>query len=85
MSQQAGVSASELRWRCRRGMLELDLLLGDFVKTEYNKLTKDEVFLFSTILDYQDQTLLDLLLGKKVSPDEDVSDLLEKIRLTCRN
>ncbi|MCK5263665.1 MAG: succinate dehydrogenase assembly factor 2, partial [Gammaproteobacteria bacterium] len=27
MSQHANISESQLHWRCRRGMLELDLLL----------------------------------------------------------
>ena len=29
---------SRLRWRCRRGMLELDLLLGRFVNEHYREL-----------------------------------------------
>ena len=77
-------TASQLRWRCRRGMLELDLLLNNFVEMEYNKLTEVEAVLFSALLDYQDQALLDLLLGKDVSTDVAITGLVDRIRSSCR-
>ena len=80
MTQCANISESQLRWRCRRGMLELDILLSHFVEIEYNVLTKDEIDLFLTFLDYQDQLLFDLLLEKKVSSDEAISALVTRIR-----
>jgi antitoxin CptB len=85
MSQPANISASQLRWRCRRGMLELDLLLNTFVEMEYNSLTDEDVTLFAILLDYQDQVLLDLLLGKMESPDATISDLAARIRCACRD
>ncbi|MDH5611837.1 MAG: succinate dehydrogenase assembly factor 2 [Gammaproteobacteria bacterium] len=83
MSQLAHISASQLYWRCRRGMLELDLLLNTFVEAEYNSLTKEDTILFSTMLDYQDQFLLDLLLGKTQSPDATISNLAARIKNAC--
>ena len=80
MNQQDNVSESQLRWRCRRGMLELDLLLTTFVKMEYKNLTNKEFALFSTLLDYQDQTLFDLLLEKESSPDAAITALVTRIR-----
>ena len=85
MSQPVHVSASQLHWRCRRGMLELDLLLNTFIEMEYNSLTDEDVALFALLLDYQDQVLLDLLLGKMVSPDSKISNLAARIRSACRN
>ncbi|MDH5387917.1 MAG: succinate dehydrogenase assembly factor 2 [Gammaproteobacteria bacterium] len=85
MSQSANISASQLRWRCRRGMLELDLLLTAFVEMEYNSLTEQDTLLFFRVLDYQDQTLFDLLLGKTVSPDLAVAALINRIRQAIRN
>ena len=81
MSQLASVSASQLRWRCRRGMLELDLLLTTFVEKEYNSLSAEDAAMFSILLDYQDQTLYDLLLEKESSSSADVSALVAQIRL----
>ena len=74
------MTLSQLRWRCRRGMLELDLLLSNFVEIEYNQLSRDETALFSRLLDYSDQTLLDLLLDKTTSDDVMISNLVGKIR-----
>ena len=85
MSQAALPSASQLRWRCRRGMLELDLLLNTFVEIEYTQLSKEDVELFLTLLEYTDQDLLDLLLEKTEAADELMASLVTKIRNTCRN
>ena len=85
MSQSANVSASQLRWRCRRGMLELDLLLNTFVEMEYNHLSNDDAVLFSILLDYSDQDLLDLLLGKTEPSDAAAANLIKRIRHSCHN
>ena len=85
MSQHENISQSQLRWRCRRGMLELDLLLSNFVEMEYNHLSQKEASLFSILLDYQDQELLDLLLGKMESSDAMISRIISKIRYACRD
>lgn len=83
MSRQANISASQLRWRCRRGMLELDLLLTAFVEMEYNNLSKEDTELFSILLNHTDQDLLDLLLGKTKLSDSVISSLVERIRRSC--
>ena len=80
MSQLPEMSQSQLRWRCRRGMLELDLLLTTFIENEYDDLSREGVALFSDLLEYQDQVLFDLLLEKEVSSDSAISDLVNKIR-----
>lgn len=85
MSQSASTSTAQLRWRCRRSMLELDILLTTFIEKEYNNLTEQDTLLFSSVLDYQDQILFDLLLQKTVSPDLAIAALINRIRLSIRN
>ena len=63
MSRQHDLT-SELRWQCRRGMLELDLLLNGFLDERYNQLSDDEKAQFKSLLDYPDQTLFDLLMAE---------------------
>lgn len=70
------------RWQCRRGMLELDLLLNNFVDKRVENLTAEEKLTFQLLLSYPDQTLLDLLLGNSVSSDLSVTILVKKIQLT---
>lgn len=69
-------------WQCRRGMLELDLLLNNFITKAVDQLSPLEKKSFEQLLSYPDQTLLDLLLGNAVSSDDKISDIVEKIRST---
>ena len=71
---------SRLRWRCRRGMLELDLMLGIFLDKEYARLNNEQKNLLDQVLDYPDQLLFDLFLGHMHSSDKDISNLVSDIR-----
>jgi len=62
-------SLPQLRWRCRRGMLELDLLLNDYLDAKFEQLDQRQLELFEILLDYPDQVLLDLLLGRMPASD----------------
>ena len=55
---------NRLRWKCRRGMRELDLLFKEFSETEMLQLSNDEVRIFKNILNYDDQTLYDFIFKK---------------------
>jgi len=63
-------------------MLELDLLLNNFVDRQADGLNEAEHAVFKLLLDYPDQTLLDLLLGNSVSANHDIAKLVNKIRAT---
>ena len=51
------------RWRCNRGMLELDLLLIPFVENHFNKLSEPNKKLFIELLTYEDPELFAWLMG----------------------
>lgn len=61
-------------------MLELDILLNQFVENEYKNLNHDQVSLFDMLLDYPDQVLYDLLLEKTNAADYKVTELIKIIR-----
>jgi antitoxin CptB len=69
-----------LRWQCRRGMLELDLLLRGFLEEHYQQLNEHEQGLFVALLDTPDQELLELLMGRETHKDACINDLIRKIR-----
>lgn len=69
-----------LRWQCRRGMLELDLLLLGFLDKDYANLDKIQKGLFTKLLDTPDQELLELLMGRATHKDMCVNELVKKIR-----
>jgi len=81
MGGYANVSeVSRLRWQCRRGMLELDALLGDFVDLHYSKMDKHDQKVFREILNFPDQLLFDYFFGNGKSIDKDVNNVIERIR-----
>ncbi len=52
-----------LAWRCRRGMLELDIVLQRFVATYFNGLTLAEMAQFDAMLELPDNQFWDLIQG----------------------
>jgi antitoxin CptB len=76
---------SALRWRCRRGMLELDILLNQFLDRQYVNTSDTEKNTFDQLLDYPDQLLFDLFLGHQASSDPYVSQLIKSIRQSVHN
>jgi antitoxin CptB len=69
-----------LRWRCRRGMLELDLLLQGFLEKGYAQLDAVQKEHFSRLLELQDQTLQEYLLGMAEIKEKEFVDVIERIR-----
>ena len=76
---------SRLRWRCRRGMLEIDLILQDFLDKGYAATDAQQKQLLDAMLEYPDQLLFDLLLGNMISSDKAIAQLVTHIRLTIRS
>ena len=60
---------SKLRWRCRRGLLENDLLIEKFFNNHAASLTIAQAKGMSDLMELSDNVLLDLLLKRK-EPNE---------------
>ncbi len=58
-----------IRWRCRRGMLELDLVLERFVGRHYTSLGEEERNAFGMLLEMPDAALWDMITGKSATPE----------------
>ncbi len=69
-----------LRWRCRRGLLELDLVLLRFVDERYPTLPQSEKSGFQELLSLPDATLLDYLAGRDKPADKVLREIVRKIR-----
>ena len=54
----------QLRWRCRRGMRELDVLLLKFLELRYDDMSQADKETFEAMLQLQDPDLNAMLLGK---------------------
>jgi antitoxin CptB len=66
-----------IRWQCRRGLLELDLLLAGFLDRHFENLSPANLETFKRLLDYPDNDLLDLTLRKMPPPDAETAALIK--------
>ena len=69
-----------LRWRCRRGMRELDVLLSKWLDLKYVESGPESRALFDQLLDCEDDKIWDWMMGRDQPPDE-LAGLVEQI---CR-
>jgi antitoxin CptB len=67
-----------LRWQCRRGLLELDLLFVRFLEQHYSALSMAEQGDFQRLLEQPDQTLLAWLQGQQ-EPPSDLKRIIGKV------
>jgi len=70
----------QLRWRCRRGLLEVDLLLQRFAREQLEALNEEEAVVLARLLEYPDQELLEWLLGRRRPEDPHMADVVDRIR-----
>ncbi len=73
---------NRVTWQCRRGMRELDELLNRFVDTHYHQLDAAQRQSLDNLLEYPDDTLLELLMGRMTSSDANIARLVQAIRHT---
>ena len=71
---------NRLRWRCRRGMLENDLILTRFLDARGGGITDQEVVALDRLLELSDNELWDLLAGRQEPADAVVKPLLDVLR-----
>jgi antitoxin CptB len=79
------MNLSQLRWACRRGMLELDILLGNFLEQAFPALPPDEQVLFIRLLEVNDQDLFLWLTGKALAADPEMNFIVKKVRDYARD
>lgn len=63
------IENSKIKWRCRRGMLELDLLLLPFYESKFTQLSPPLQQAFITLLEEPDPDIYNWFLGAKEPPD----------------
>ena len=71
---------SRLRWLCRRGMKELDVVMSRYLDQYYESASSAERDLFKALLEMPDTDLYRLLLGRDESQDPDLERFLRFLR-----
>jgi len=70
---------SQLKWQCRRGMKELDLVLTHYLEHQYLLASPQEQQTFKEWLELSDIDLYSYLIGQMVPTTENLSRLIEKM------
>lgn len=77
------LSENRLRWACRRGMLELDILLGGFIDNGYASLNEEEKHVFQDLLVEADQQLYEYFMKNAQAENEKLDNVIRKIRIAA--
>jgi antitoxin CptB len=70
---------SRMRWAARRGMLELDLVLEPFVKTQYARLSAPDRQRFQQLMLCEDQDLFAWFMQREQPGDEELAGIVSQI------
>lgn len=77
-NEEAGMR--RLRWRCRRGLLENDLLLERFLDRHAASLGPAELAALGRLLDLPDPDLWDIVSGRAHCADPDLAGVVDRLR-----
>ncbi len=69
-----------IRWRCRRGMLENDLVLSRFLDAQGDTLTEQDLTQLDRLLDMTDNALWNVIAGREEPADPSVAPLVARLR-----
>lgn len=70
---------ARLRWRCRRGMKELDFLLGRYLERDYPVASTEEQAGFREFLDLPDPVIFSWLTGRETPPRGLMSEIVDRL------
>ena len=73
-------SVERLKWRSRRGLLELDLVFERYWKGEGQRITEGDAAALERLLAMPDNDLLDLVMQRRPCPESELAGVLEKLR-----
>ncbi|MAJ84625.1 MAG: hypothetical protein DBW98_03615 [SAR86 cluster bacterium] len=72
---------NKTKWKCRRGLRELDLLFRKYSENSLESLSKEDFEMFNSILDIEDQPLYDFIFkNESLNSPEKESFILKNIK-----
>lgn len=71
---------ARLSWHCRRGMLELDLILQRFFERQIDSLSEEHIHSFDFLLSSTDPELFAWLMGHEEPQDPRLKEIVAIIR-----
>ncbi|CZF83695.1 Antitoxin CptB [Grimontia celer] len=70
---------ARIKWACRRGMLELDVIIMPFFEECFDTLTEEEKHHFVALLECDDPDLFTWLMGHGRSDKPELAAMIDKI------
>lgn len=75
----ASVERSRLRWRCRRGMRELDVLLERWLNRDWEQADERRRAAFQRLLECEDDRLWSWMIGRETPDDDELADIVRRV------
>lgn len=79
-NKEQQIELSQLRWHCRRGVKELDVVLRNYLDNHYLASSETLKQAFKAILNIEDPVLLSLVMNQHQLEDSDLNIVLDKIK-----
>ncbi len=79
-SEESLIELSQLRWHCRRGVKELDVVLSNYLEKHYLDSATDLQQAFKTLLKLEDPILMSLVFDHHQTEDAEQNLVLDKIK-----
>ena len=76
----ADADISRLKWRCRRGMRELDVLLERFLEHQYARASAEIQTAFARLLTLPDPEIFALIMSRQIAEDPQLRDVIQRLR-----
>lgn len=80
MNQALQPNLKKLQWQCRRGMLELDVILIPFLESHFADLTGEKQSMFSDLLEEADPDLYTWIMNFGECDKPELLPIIELIR-----
>ncbi len=71
---------SQMKWRCRRGIKELDIILGKYLEEHYNSASQNEQEAFRELLNLEDPVLYSFLLDTAEPENPELIALITQLK-----
>jgi antitoxin CptB len=71
---------ARLRWKCRRGMKELDVVLERYFDHRYSHADENEKRAFTQLLELQDPVIFGYLMGRATPGDPSIANVITWLR-----
>ena len=74
------MNIARVRWACRRGMLELDVLFQPFVEKHYETMSNADKTVFVELLECEDPELFAWFMGHEVCNNPQFAEMIVRVR-----